>query len=101
MLSFKIVDLLVLENKIFKGFFNKWTWRPSWSCDLDHLYKLLALISQAVFETVMFENNGHIHGYSQILAIFDDCTAQFVSDLVGNPVDRFSHIEAHLTSVVY
>ena len=35
------------------------------------------------------------------LAIFDDCTAQFVSDLVGNSVDRFSHNEAHFTSVVY
>ena len=20
-----------------------WAWRPSWSCDLDHLYKLLCL----------------------------------------------------------
>ena len=24
----------------FKGFYHKWAWRPSWSCDLDHLYKL-------------------------------------------------------------
>ena len=31
------------------------------------------------------------------LAIFCDCTAQFVSDLVGNPVDRFSHNEAHIS----
>ena len=30
------------------------------------------------------------------LAIFCGCTARFVSDLVGNPEDRFSHNEAHM-----
>ena len=25
----------------FKGFYHIWAWWPSWSCDLDHLYKLL------------------------------------------------------------
>ena len=25
----------------FKAFNHMWAWRPSWSCDLDHLYKLL------------------------------------------------------------
>ena len=30
------------------------------------------------------------------LAIFYGCTARFVSDLVGNPEDRFSHNEAHI-----
>ena len=30
------------------------------------------------------------------LAIFCGCTAQFVSDLVGNPEDRFSHNEAQI-----
>ena len=29
------------------------------------------------------------------LAIFCDCTAWFMSDLVGNPEDQFSHNEAH------
>ena len=29
------------------------------------------------------------------LTIFYCCTARFVSDLVGNPVDRFSLAEAH------
>ena len=38
--SFKIIGLLVLEKKIFKSFYHIWAWRPSWSCDLDHLYKL-------------------------------------------------------------
>ena len=31
------------------------------------------------------------------LAIFFGCTARFVLDLVGNPVDRFSHVAAHIT----
>ena len=30
------------------------------------------------------------------LAILCDCTARFVSDLVGNPEDRFSHNEAQI-----
>ena len=30
------------------------------------------------------------------LAIFCGCAARFVSDLVGNPEDRFSHNEAHI-----
>ena len=38
--SFKIIGLLVPE-KIFKGFYHTWAWWPSWSCDCDHLYKLL------------------------------------------------------------
>ena len=29
------------------------------------------------------------------LAVFCDCTAQFVSDIVGNPEDKFSHDTAH------
>ena len=59
---------MVQEKKIFKGFYHIWAWRPSWSCDLDHLYKYfvppsqggstenLALIGQAVSEEKMFEN---------------------------------------------
>ena len=30
------------------------------------------------------------------LAIFCDCLVRFVSDLVGNPEDRFSHVAAHI-----
>ena len=59
----------VLEKKIFEGFYHIWALRPSWSCDLDHLYKLsfplpkeapqnLALIGQAVSEEKIFENGG-------------------------------------------
>ena len=32
----------------------------------------------------------------KLLAIFYSCTAWFVSDLVGNPEDRFSHVAAHI-----
>ena len=52
---------------IFKGFYHIWAWQPSWSCDLDHLYKLVfplfkeALIGQAVLVEKMFENGRHIH----------------------------------------
>ena len=33
------------------------------------------------------------------LTIFCDCTARFVSDLVGNPEDRFSHNEADIMKI--
>ena len=32
---------LVLEKKILKVFYHIWAWRPSYSCDLDYLYKIL------------------------------------------------------------
>ena len=25
-------------GEYFLGFYHIWTWRPSWSCELDHLY---------------------------------------------------------------
>ena len=28
----------------FKGYDHIWTWRPFWSCDLNHLYKLSFLL---------------------------------------------------------
>ena len=34
------------------------------------------------------------------LAILCGCTARFLSDLAGNPEDRFSHNEAHFISAV-
>ena len=33
--SVKIIGLLILEKKIYEGF-----WWPSWSCDLDNLYRV-------------------------------------------------------------
>ena len=51
------------------GFYHIWAWQPSWSCDLDHLYKLwfplpkealnLALIGYVVSEKKIIENGGH------------------------------------------
>ena len=35
---------------------------------------------------------------SEISSIFSGCRAWFVSDLVGNPEDRFSHNEAQIPS---
>ena len=37
---------------------------------------------------------------SKPLAIFSGCTARFVSDLVGNPKDRFSQNEAHISIII-
>ena len=37
---------------------------------------------------------------SKPLAIFSDCSARFVPDLVGNPEDRFSQNEAHLLNII-
>ena len=36
--SFKIIRLV---RRILEVFNHIWAWQPSWSCDLDHLYKLL------------------------------------------------------------
>ena len=38
--SFVKIGPPVLEKKILKGFYHIWAWRASWSCDMDHLYKL-------------------------------------------------------------
>ena len=37
-----------------------------------------------------------VHCFSITLAIFNGCTARFVSDLVGNSEDRVSHNEANI-----
>ena len=37
----------------------------------------------------------------QPLVIFCDCTAQFVSDLVRNPEDRFSRIASHISNYCF
>ena len=36
-----------------------------------------------------------------LLALFCDCSGQFVPDLIGNPEDRFSRVEAHLLIAQY
>ena len=36
--SFKVIGLLV-PKKSFRIFYHKWSWKPSWSCDQEHLNK--------------------------------------------------------------
>ena len=37
----KMLTLSSMENLIVPcNLYHIWAWRPSWSCDLDHLYKL-------------------------------------------------------------
>ena len=36
----------------------------------------------------------------KFLAIFSDCAVRFLSDLVGNPEDRFSHNEAQISTYI-
>ena len=74
--SLKIIGILVLKENILEGLYHIWAWQQSWSCDLDHLYKLsfplpkkaqhkqLVLTGQAFSVEEMFENGGHIHVYS-------------------------------------
>ena len=56
--SFKITGLPVLEKKIFRSFYHIWAWRPSWSCDLDHLYKLSFPLPKRHFIKIPFINKG-------------------------------------------
>ena len=52
--SFMKIGPPVLKKKILKGFYHIWAWRPSWSCDQDHVnkfsfpYKLKAFIQNLV-----------------------------------------------------
>ena len=54
------------------------------------------LISPFVFPTQIVQSHFYLNTNFKPLAIFSDCTARFVSDLVGHPEDRFSHNEAHI-----
>ena len=56
------------------------------------------LISAFVFATRIVQSLFFLNTKFQALAIFCGCTAWFVSDLVGNPEDRFSHVVAHLVN---
>ena len=55
------------------------------------------LISAFVFATriVQYSSSSNIQNF-KFLAIFCDCTGRFVSNLVGNPEDRFSGVAAIL-----
>ena len=55
------------------------------------------LISAFVFATRIVQSLYLLNPKFQASSILSDCNARFVSDLVGNPEDRFSHNEAHLS----
>ena len=38
----------------FKGFYHIWAWRPSWSCDLDHL--LAHLSRRLIGELIVYKD---------------------------------------------
>ena len=54
------------------------------------------LISAFVYATWIEQPLYFIYTKFQASAILCGCAAWFVSDLVGNPEDRFSHNEAHM-----
>ena len=57
------------------------------------------LISAFVFATQIVQCLYFLILNIKPIAIFCDCAARFVSDLVRNPEDRFSHNEAHFVDV--
>ena len=54
------------------------------------------LISIFVFATKIVLSLFYSIQNFRLLAFFRDCTDLFVSDLVGSPKDRFSHVAAQL-----
>ena len=54
------------------------------------------LISGFVFATRIARSLFLLNPNFMPLDIFCNCTVQFVSDLIGNPEDRFSYDEAHI-----
>ena len=53
------------------------------------------LISAFLFATRIVESLFFLNPKFQALSLILDCTDQFVSDVVGNPNDRFSYVAAH------
>ena len=41
------------SEKDFKGFYHIWAWRPSWTCDLNHLYKLSFFLAKEALYKIM------------------------------------------------
>ena len=42
--SFKAISPVVLEKKMFEGFYHIREWQPSWQCDLDQIYIFFLLL---------------------------------------------------------
>ena len=115
--SFVEIGPLVPEKKILEGFYHIWAWWPSWSGDLDYLGRVMRkpdfcscenkdadqLCSNCTADQrLCFRYSDStiptlpLTKIFKILTFFQDCTGWFVSDLVGNPEDRFSRVAAHL-----
>ena len=82
--SFRIIGLQVLGKKIFKGFYHIWAWRPSWSCDLDHLYKVLF----SLFQGGSTDNLALI-----VLAVSDEKMFEIVDDDANNDDNNGRHFK--------
>ena len=54
------------------------------------------LISAFVFATRIVQSLFFLEPNTKFLAVLCECTGRFVSDLVGNPEDRFSSVAAQL-----
>ena len=77
---------LLWENRLFAYAKTK-TQISSWSAPLFSLHRRYN------------PSTSYIQNFKP-LAIFYFCTARFVSELVGNPEDRFSHNEAQISVVI-
>ena len=73
----KLISAFVFTTRIVQSLYLR-----SWSAPL---FSLLRKYNPSTFYTRNFKP----------LAIFCSCTVRFVSDLVENPEDRFSHNEVH------
>ena len=62
----------------------------------NRLFSTAQLISAFIFAIRIVKFLLYINRNVKPSAIFYGCTARFVSDLVGNPEDRFSHNEAQI-----
>ena len=67
------------------------------SCAVISCAVTAQLISAFVFAAQIVQSLFFLNPKFKPLAIFCGCTAWFVSDLVRNPENRFSHNEAHIS----
>ena len=60
---------LVSGGDDFKGFGHMWAWRPSWSCDQDHFYKIYVPTSQrgSILNLAL---KGHVVSEQKLLKIW-------------------------------
>ena len=57
--SFVKIGTPVPERKIFEGFYHIWAWRPSWSCDQQHVIRFLAHLSRRLIgELIVYPWSG-------------------------------------------